>query len=165
MQFIVSVPSGQQIDQVTAHDTNGANVAVTMDGTHGSFVMPNANVTVEATFKELDPSQNVTIKAFYDDEEYSVYSQTSPYYGRLTSEGIMVNSELVSSIPAGQTLYISVSDDYGMPFWVGMKIGSDVQYYQAQEDEDSGEFTFGRSITCTGNTEIKVGSSKSSVTF
>lgn len=165
VQFIVSVPSGQQIDQVTAHDTNGANVAVTMDGTHGSFVMPNANVTVEATFKELDPSQNVTIKAFYDDEEYSVYSQTSPYYGRLTSEGIMVNSELVSSIPAGQTLYISVSDDYGMPFWVGMKIGSDVQYYQAQEDEDSGEFTFGRSITCTGNTEIKVGSSKSSVTF
>ena len=153
--FTVGVPVGQQLDAVTATAQDGSDVAVTMDGTHGSFTMPDADVTVTATFKEIDPSSQVTIKALYDEDEYRVYSQSEAYWGVINSDGI--------TVPAGTALYISVQDDYGMPFWVSVKIGDDVQYYEAQEDEDTGECTFGRSFSFTANSVIKVGGSRSSV--
>ena len=153
--FAVGVPAGQQLDGVTAKAQDGTSVAVTMDGTHGSFTMPAQNVTLTATFKKIDPSTQATIKAIYDEDEYRVYSQSEAYWGTITSEGI--------TVPAGTVLYINVQDDYGMPFWVSVKIGDDVQYYQAQEDEDTGEYTFGRSFSFTTNSVIKVGGSRSSV--
>lgn len=155
--FTVSVPTGQKIDAVTATDANGANVPVTMDGTHGSFTMPDADVTVKVVFKEIDPSEQVTITAIYDEDQYRVTSQSEAYYGRITSEGV--------TVPTGTALYISVQDDYGMPFWVGVKIGDDVQYYEAQEDPDWGEYTFGRSFVFSANAVIKVGASRNSVAF
>lgn len=155
--FTVAVPSGQSIDVVTATDANGANVPVTMDGTHGTFTMPDADVTVTATFKALDPNANVTIKAIYDEEEYRVTSQSAAYWGPITSEGI--------TVAKGTALYISVQDDYGMPFWVGVKMGDNVQTYEAQEDEDTGEYTFGRSFVFDADAVIKVGASQGAVQF
>ena len=157
VSFTVAVPTGQKLDNVTATDANGANVPVTMDGTYGTFTMPDADVTVTATFKEIDPSEQVTITAIYDEDQYRVYSQSEAYYGPITSDGI--------NIPTGTTLYISIQDDYGEPFWVGVKIGDDVQYIQAQEDEETGEYTFGRSFVFSANSVIKVGASKSAVEF
>ena len=157
VKFTVAIPSAKKIDTVSAKDANGADVPVTMDGAYGSFTMPNANVTVTATFKDVEQGENVTIKALYDADQYRVMSQSEAYYGSIGSEGIQV--------AAGTTLYISVMDDYGMSFWVGVKIGDNIQYFQAQEDEESGEFTFGRSFTFTDNSTIKVGSTKSAVTF
>ena len=84
-------------------------------------------------------------------------SQSTAYYGVIDSEGIQVAN--------GTTLYISVTDDYGEPFWVGVKIGDSVQYFEAQEDEDTGEYTFGRSLVFNANAVIKVGATKSAVTF
>ena len=157
VNFTVGVPSGQKIDNVTASDANGSDVAVTMNGTYGSFTMPDADVTVTATFKEIDPSEMVTVTAIYDEDEYTVRSQSDAYYGKITSEGV--------TVPTGTVLYISVQDDYGMPFWVGVKIGDNVQYFEAQEDPDWGEYTFGRSFVFSENSVIKVGSSRSSVAF
>jgi hypothetical protein len=99
----------------------------------------------------------VNVKALYDDDQYRVTSQSEAYYGAIDSDGIQVAN--------GTTLYISVLDYYGEPFWVGVKIGDSIQYFEAQEDEDSGEYTFGRSFVFTDNSVIKVGSSKSAVTF
>ena len=157
VSFTVAVPAGQKIDQVTATDANGTNVPVTMDGTYGTFTMPDADVTVTVTFKEIDPSEQVTITAIYDEDQYRVYSQSEAYYGSITSDGI--------TVPTGTTLYISIQDDYGEPFWVGVKIGDDVQYIQAQEDEDTGEYTFGRSFVFSANSVIKVGASQNAVAF
>lgn len=155
--FTIAVPDGQSIDAVTATDANGATVPVAVDGTHGTFTMPDADVTVVVTFKAIDPSEQVTIKAFYDEDEYRVMSQSTAYYGPITSEGV--------TVPTGTTLYISVQDDYGMPFWVGVKMGDNVQTYEAREDEDTGEYTFGRSFVFSADAVIKVGASAGSVSF
>lgn len=157
VRFTVAIPSNKKIDTITAKDANGADVPVSMDGAYGSFIMPNADVTVTATFKEIEQGEVVTIKALYDEEQYRVFSQSEAYYGAIDSEGIQV--------AAGTTLYISVMDDYGMSFWVGVKIGDNVQYFQAQEDEDTGEYTFGRSFAFTDDSTIKVGATKNAVTF
>ena len=157
VHFSVAVPSGKKIKSVSAADSKGSNVPVTMDGAYGSFTMPDANVTVSVTFEDVNSGANVTIKAFYDDEEYRVTSQSQAYYGAIDSEGIQVAT--------GTTLYISVSDDYGEAFWVGVKIGDSIQYFEAQEDEDSGEYTFGRSFEFNANAVIKVGPTKNAVTF
>ena len=157
VNFTVVIPAFKKIDTVSATDANGNDVAVTLDGAYGSFTMPAADVTVNATFKDTDPSETVTITALYDEDEYRVTSQSQAYYGKIDSEGI--------AVPTGTTLYISVQDDYGEPFWVGVKIGDSTQYFQAEDDPDSGEFTFGRSFVFTANSVIKVGPSKNAVTF
>ena len=157
VSFTVAIPSGKAIESVTAKDSNGADVAVTMDGAYGSFTMPDADVTVTATFKDVEQGANVTIRALYDEDQYRVTSQSTAYYGAIDSEGIQV--------PGGTTLYISVQDDYGEPFWVGVKIGDSIQYFEAKEDEDTGEYTFGRSFAFTADAVIKVGASKGSVAF
>lgn len=157
VKFTVAVPANKKIDTVTAKDSKGANVPLTMDGAYGSFIMPDADVTVTATFKEVEQGENVTIKALYDEDQYRVTSQSTAYYGAIDSEGIQVAT--------GTTLYINVLDYYGEPFWVGIKIGNSVQYFQAQEDEESGEYTFGRSFAFNADAVIKVGASKNAVTF
>lgn len=157
VNFTIVVPANKKIDTVSATDANGNDVAITLDATYGSFTMPAADVTVNVTFKDIDPSEEVTITAYYDEDEYGVYSQSQAYYGSIGSEGIIV--------PTGTSLYINVQDYYGEPFWVGVKIGDNVQYFQAEEDPDSGEYTFGRSFTFTDNSAIKVGASKNAVTF
>ncbi len=157
VSFTIAVPEGKKIDTVTATDANGANVPLTLDGTYGSFTMPEADVTVTVAFKDIELGDNVTIKALYDEDQYRVTSQSTAYYGAIDSEGIQVAT--------GTTLYISVQDDYGEPFWVGLKIGDSIQYFQAKEDEDTGEFTFGRSFVFSADAVIKVGATKDAVTF
>ena len=44
-------------------------------------------------------------------------------------------------------------------------MGDTVTVYPAVEDEDSGEFTFGRSITADADTLIKVGATEAAVQF
>lgn len=155
--FTVAVPNGKKLENVTAADANGTSVAVNMNGTYGSFTMPDADVTVTATFADIDPSENVTITALYDEDQYRVYSQSSAYYGPITSEGV--------TVPTGTTLYISVQDDYGEPFWVGVKIGESIQYIEAPQDEETGEYIFGRSFVFSDNAVIKVGATENAVAF
>ncbi len=157
VSFAIAVPEGKKVESVSASDANGMAVAVTMDGVYGSFVMPAAAVTVAVSFKDVDPGENVSVKAIYDEDQYRVYSQTNPYYGAIDSNGV--------TVPSGTALYINVQDDYGEPFWVGIKIGDSVQYVQAEEDPESGEYTFGRSFSFTGDAVIKVGASQSAVAF
>lgn len=157
VSFIVEVPEGKIIETVTAKDANGADVPLTMDGTYGSFTMPASNVTVTATFADIPEGEMVTVKALYDEDQYRVTSQSAAYYGALNSEGVKVAK--------GTTLYISVEDYYGEPFSVGVKIGDHTEFFDAKEDEDTGEFTFGRSFVFTDDAVIKVGANKNAVTF
>ncbi len=66
---------------------------------------------------------------------------------------------------AGTSFYLTVQNMYGENFWVGVKIGDEVNKYQATEDEDTGEYTFGKSFTATADVKIKVGYSSTSVDF
>lgn len=157
VNFTVVVPSGKKIKSISAADANGHDVTLTMNGAYGSFVMPNGNVTVTVTFENVGQEGNVTIKALYDEDQYSVTSQSTAYYGAIDGNGIQV--------AAGTTLYISVVDNYGEAFWVGVKIGDSVQYFEAQADEDTGEYTFGRSFEFSADATIKVGATKTTVLF
>ena len=128
-----------------------------LDNTNGSFVMPACDVTLTATFADTNPVTTAHISAIYDADEYRVFSQTNPYYQSITADGL--------DVPAGTTLYINISSDYGNPFWVGVKIGETVNYYKATEDPDYGDVSFGKSFVFSADAVIKVGSSEDSVKF
>lgn len=155
--FMVAVPEGKTLKGVTVETAGGDAVAYELDNTYGSFVMPACDVRVGAVFEDMEQGTTAHISAVYDAEQYSVYSQTSPYWQEIDGEGF--------DVPAGTTLYINVSDYYGMPFWVGVKIGDSASTYEAQADPDSGETYFGKSFVISADTEIKVGGSEGSVKF
>lgn len=157
VSFQVYVPSGKTLSGVKVTSSDGKEIECTMDNTKGSFVMPACDVTVVADYADTDPGTIAHISAIYDADEYSIFSQTNPYYQRITSEGM--------DVPAGTTLYISIVSDYGNPFWVGVKIGETVNYYKATEDPDYGDVSFGKSFVFSADAVIKVGSSEASVKF
>ena len=68
-------------------------------------------------------------------------------------------------VDKGSTFYLSVFDDYGEDFYVGVKIGESAVTYHAVEDEDSGEYSFGKALVADGDVIIKVGPTESSVSF
>lgn len=63
------------------------------------------------------------------------------------------------------TFYMTVYDNYGENFYVGVKIGDTATSYPATIDEDSGEYSFGKAFVASGNMVIKVGPTESSVAF
>lgn len=157
VSFQVYVPSGKTLSGVKVTSSDGKEIECTMDNTKGSFVMPACGVTVVADYADTDPGTIAHISAIYDADEYSVFSQSNPYYQRITSDGL--------DVPAGTTLYINITSDYGNPFWVGVKIGETVNYYKATEDPDYGDVSFGKSFVFSADAIIKVGSSEASVKF
>lgn len=157
VSFQVYVPSGKTLSGVKVTSSDGKEIECTMDNTKGSFVMPACDVTVVADYADTDPGSIAHISAIYDADEYSVFSQTNPYYQRITSDGL--------DVPAGTTLYINITSDYGNPFWVGVKIGETVNYYKATEDPDFGDVSFGKSFVFSADAVIKVGSTEASVKF
>lgn len=154
---LVYVPSGKTIEKVTAVADNGDNIDVTLDNATVTFTMPADNVTLSVTYTDIDTKDNVHISAIFDDDQYSVFSQTNPYYQRINESGF--------DVPKGTTLYISIVDNYGEPFWVGVKMGSSVSYYEATIDPDMGDASFGKSFVFTDDTVFKVGATKESVQF
>lgn len=155
--FQVYVPSGKTLSGVKATGSDGRDVQCTLDNTNGSFVMPACDVTLTATYADANPETTAHISAIYDADEYRVFSQTNPYYQRITSDGF--------DVPAGTALYINVTSDYGTPFWVGVKIGETVNYYKATEDPDFGDVSFGKAFVFSADAVIKVGSTEASVKF
>ena len=155
--FIVYVPSGKTLSGVTGKGSDGRDIVCTMDNVNGSFVMPDCDVTLTAVYSDVNPGTNVHISAIFDPDEYRVFSQTNPYYQSISSDGL--------DVPAGTALYISISDDYGNPFWVGVKIGDDVAYYEATINPDFGDASFGKTLVFNADAVIKVGATKASVQF
>ncbi len=156
VSFQVFVPSGKTIKEITVKQNDGISVECSMDNTYGSFIMPENDVYVDIAFKNIESDNMAHISATYG-EDYRVYSQTNPYYQKITEDGF--------DVPIGTALYINIADDYGMPFWVGIKIGENISYFEAEVDPDFGEATFGKSFIISANTVIKVGGSKESVSF
>lgn len=157
VSFQVYVPSGKTLSGVKVTSSDGKEIECTMDNTKGSFVMPACDVALTATFADTNPVTTAHISAIYDADEYRVFSQTNPYYQSITADGL--------DVPAGTTLYINISSDYGNPFWVGVKIGETVNYYKATEDPDFGDVSFGKSFVFSADAVIKVGSTEASVKF
>ncbi len=153
--FAVEVPSGKVIDSVTALTESGDPVALTLDLPYGSFVMPAGNVVLSVTYGEIVAGETVSVKAYYDEDQYHVKSSTN--YDWKFNEGFTVNK--------GTTFYLEVYDDYGMDFYVGVKIGDKVATYHANFDEDWGEYSFGKAFTADADMEIKVGPTEASVSF
>lgn len=157
VSFTVYVPSGKTLAGVTAKGSDGRDVVCTLDNVSGSFVMPDCDVTLTAAYTDVNPDVTAHISAIYDADEYRVFSQTNPYYQSITADGF--------DVPAGTALYISISDDYGNPFWVGVKIGDSVSYFKADIDPDFGDASFGKTFTFTADAVIKVGATEASVKF
>lgn len=153
--FMIYVPAGKTLKGITAKGADGKDVAYTLDNTYGSFVMPACDVTLTAIYEDVDKGSTAHISAVYDSDEYTVFSQTNPYYQRITSEGF--------DVPAGTTLYVNVQSNYGNAFWVSVKIGDTVTCYKADVDPDFGDASFGKSFVFTADTVIKVGTAEASV--
>lgn len=155
VSFAMKVPEGKRIDTVTAVTASGKPVDVTLDIPYGSFVMPDEDVTVTVTYAELPVGDQVSVIAYFDEDQYGVNSSTN--YDWDFAEGFRIDK--------GATFFLSVMDYYGTDFYVGVKIGETVETYQATEDEGSGEFSFGKALVANGDVTIKVGPTKSSVAF
>lgn len=155
VSFAIGVPTGKKIDKVMAITESGHMVPVTLDAPYGSFTMPDENVTVTVSYADLDVLNYVSVIAYYDGDQYRVSSSTN--YEWKFDEGFKIDK--------GATFYLSVIDYYGEDFYVGVKIGETVTVCHADQDEDSGEYTFGKAIVANGDVEIKVGPTQSSVNF
>jgi len=155
VRFAMQVPEGKRIDTVTATAESGTPVEVALDLPYGTFVMPAENVAVTVTYADLEVGDQVSVIAYYDEDQYGVNSSTN--YDWDFAEGF--------SMDKGATFYLSVFDYYGENFYVGVKIGETVTIYPATEDEDSGEYTFGKALVADGDVVIKVGPTESSVAF
>lgn len=154
VSFTVAVPSGKTVKGVSAKTTAGTPVSITWNSPYGSFTMPEADVTVTVTYADTDPGTTAHVSAIYDPAEFIVSSSTN-YDWKFTAQGF--------DVPAGTNMYLSVLNQYGESFWVSVKVGDSLSFYQAQEDEMSGEYEFGRSITVSADTVIKVGYTKGDV--
>lgn len=155
VSFAMKVPDGKQIETVTAMTASGLPVEVTSDIPYGTFVMPADNVVVTVTYSDIEAGNDVSVIAYYDEDQYSVRSSTN--YDWKFAEGFRIDK--------GATFYLSVYDNYGENFYVGVKIGETVKVYPAVCDEESGEYTFGKALVADGDVVIKVGASESSVAF
>lgn len=153
--FSMNVPSGKQIESVTVTTASGEEIPVTLNLPYGSFVMPAEDVVVTVTYSDLEVGDQVSVIAYYDDDQYGVNSSTN--YDWDFAEGF--------NIDKGATFYLSVLDYYGENFYVGVMIGDTVEIYPAVEDEESGEYTFGKALVANGDVVIKVGPTESSVAF
>jgi len=128
----------------------------------GKAFVANGDVTIKVgptensvQFTQTPAPATVTVKATFDEDQYRVKSSTN--YDWDFAQGFTVEK--------GTTFYLTVQDDYGENFYVGVKIGEEATTYPATEDEDTGEYTFGKSITATADTTIKVGPTEASVGF
>lgn len=155
VSFAMKVPDGKRIESVTATTASGAVVGLTLDIPYGTFVMPAEDVVVTVTYADLEVGDQVSVIAYYDQDQYGVRSSTN--YDWDFADGFLIDN--------GATFYLSVTDYYGEDFWVGVKIGESVEVYHATMDEDSGEYTFGKALVANGDVVIKVGPTQSSVSF
>lgn len=155
VKFSIQVPTGKKISSVTARTTSGADVPLTLDLPYGTLVMPEEDVTINVVYEDLEVGTTVTVKAFFDEDQYGVRSTTN--YDWDLAEGF--------TIDRGATFYLSVIDYYGENFYVGVKIGENVNTYPANMDEDSGEYSFGKALVADGDVVIKVGPTQTSVAF
>ncbi|MDE6368576.1 MAG: hypothetical protein K2K94_04995, partial [Muribaculaceae bacterium] len=155
VSFTIKVPDGKKIDTVTANTTSGESVDLTLDIPYGSFTMPAEDVEVTVTYADIETGDVVSVIAYYDEDQYSVRSSTN--YNWDFAEGFTIDK--------GATFYLSVYDDYGENFYVGVKIGDTIETSPAIEDEESGEYTFGKALVANGDVVIKVGPTASSVKF
>lgn len=106
------------------------------------------------SFTTTEPDDNtVSVIAYFDEDQYRVNSSTN--YDWNFAEGFKMDKDT--------TFYLTVLDDYGENFYVGIKIGDTFQTFPAIEDEDTGEYTFGKSFVASDDVTIKVGPTESSV--
>lgn len=153
VSLTVSPTTGYVLDAITItkSDDTASGITATIDEATGnaSFVMPNYDVKVSATFKvDPDAANKVTITSTYDADEYIVTLSTS--------ETTFTDNPF--TVSKNTSLYLSVSDQYGNDFHVTVTVGTNVVVNtNAKADEESGEYTFGQSFKATDNTTIVVG--------
>ena len=124
------------ISTVKATTASGKDIAVTPDVPYGSFVIPAEDVTVTVTYEDISSEDKVPVIAHFDEDQYSVRSSTNwdwNFSDRFTMD-------------KDATFYMTVYDNYGENFYVGVKIGDTATTYPATMDEDSGEYSFGKAF-------------------
>jgi hypothetical protein len=141
---------GYELDAITFKDSSNQALLLTLtageDVFHQSFVMPECNVTVSVSFKELaNKGTKITLSAntyTSDDLSFSITTDGTTY------------DTLPASIDAGTSLYVS-AEDGSANFHVKIQIGTTIECDKdAALDEDSGSYSFGHSILATADTTI-----------
>lgn len=153
--FTVAVPAGKKVESVSVKAADGSGVSVDFNSPYGSFLMPAQDVSVSATFTDVDSGDTVSVSAEWDDDSFSVRSTTNYDWNFATG----------FTVAKGTTFYLSVMEYYGYKFYVGVKIGESVNIYPATEDDMSGEYEFGKALVADGDVRIKVGYSENDVRF
>lgn len=148
----VTPTSGYILDAIAITKTDGtaSDVSATIDVATGnaSFVMPDFDVKVSATFKvDPDAGNKVTVTLTYDMDEFFV---------TVTSSGENYEDKIFT-VTKNTSVYLSVNDDCGNNFHVKVMTGTTtIIDADATADEETGEYTFGKSFQITGDTTITI---------
>jgi hypothetical protein len=152
VSLTVSPASGYILDAITItkSDDSASGVSATVDTATGnaSFTMPDFDVKVAATFK-VDPEagSKATVSLSYDSDEYTV---------SISSSNVTYDANPFT-VTKNTSVYLSVTDNYGTNFHVKVEVeGSAVIDTDATQDEESGEYKFGKSFQVTGDTTITI---------
>ena len=130
------------------------------DFSYNRTIIVNGNVEIVVSYNQSDivftPTvAKATVKADFDSEEYRVNSSTN--YDWDFAKGFEVD--------VGTSFYLNVIYDSGLEFYVGIKNGTKEEIIAATEDEETGEYTFGKSITVEGDVLIVVRETQASISF
>jgi hypothetical protein len=148
----VTPASGYVLDGIAITKAGGtaSGVSATIDAATGnaSFVMPDFDVKVAATFKvDPDAGNKATVSLTYDSDEFTVS----------TSSSNVAYDTNPFTVAKNTSVYLQVTDTNGNKFHVKVVTGTTtIIDADATADEDSGEYTFGKSFQVTGDTTITI---------
>jgi hypothetical protein len=146
--------TGYQLDAITFADSTGTALS-TLTAVKGdddytyTFTMPSQDVAVAVSFKALEnQGTKVTITPSYDADEFIV---------TLSHSGTTFDSSAAFQVDAGTAIYCDVQNQEGNNFHVTIAVGgTNAIDEDATQDEESGEYTFGKSFTASADTTITV---------
>lgn len=152
VSLTVTPASGYVLDGIAITKAGGtaSGVSATIDAATGnaSFVMPDFDVKVAATFKvDPDAGNKATVSLTYDSDEFTVS----------TSSSNVTYDTNPFTVAKNTSVYLQVTDTNGNKFHVKVVTGTTtIIDADATADEDSGEYTFGKSFQVTGDTTITI---------
>ncbi len=148
--FAVYPGSGKAVDEVKLYDDNNTeitDVELTAAGSSYSFLMPETNVHVVVTYRDLDPSESYTATAYFDADSFSV---TTYDYDSL-------ENGTPFDLTTGESFGVTISNDFYENFYFSVAVSGEVvidcQFVNAEEGDEG---TWSTS-SVSGSVVIRVG--------
>ena len=155
-EFYYSVKMGDEVVVAPTHVVNedGEPASKFQQIILTGDVTINVGLSEDEVAFEDENVEKCSVKAIYDDNEYYLYCSNP--MGADAYEGFEVNKDYLISF--------EIISDSGNLFYVSFQFGEETPYAEAAtEDEESGEYTFSKTIAVSSDLTIRIGATEASV--